>query len=98
MGLFRSLLFWLVVTSGIAFVWPSKQLEFDPFILNSSMLWALIVITMLALGLLAVSSPALWVFCAIALQRLLALAVSSADDHLPAYRGCAPQAVPGARG
>ncbi len=51
-SLFRSLLFWLVVTSGIAFVWPAEQLGFDPFVLTSSLLWTLIVITMFSLGTL----------------------------------------------
>ncbi len=31
-SLFRSLLFWLLVTSGIAFVWPAEAVGFDPFL------------------------------------------------------------------
>ena len=49
---FRSLLFWLVVTSGVAFVWPAQQTGFDPFVLSSWWLWSLIVITMFSLGTL----------------------------------------------
>lgn len=50
--LFRSLLFWLVVTSGVAFLWPPERLGFEPFALTSTLLWALITITMFALGTL----------------------------------------------
>ena len=48
----RSLLFWLVVTSGIALVWPVERFGFDPFRASTWHLWALIVVTMLALGTL----------------------------------------------
>lgn len=47
-----SLLFWLVVTSGIAFVWPVDCVGFDPFVAPPTLLWSLIVVTMLCLGTL----------------------------------------------
>jgi BASS family bile acid:Na+ symporter len=50
--LFRSLLLWLIVTSGIAFVWPAKLAGFDPFVSTPWLLWSLIVVTMFALGTL----------------------------------------------
>ena len=50
--LYRSLLFWLVVTSGIAFLWPAKPLGMDPFVSTPWLLWSLIVVTMFALGTL----------------------------------------------
>ena len=52
MPLFRSLLFWLLVTSGIAFVWPAESAGFDPFLAKPALLWTLIVVTMFALGTL----------------------------------------------
>ncbi len=51
-ALVRSLLFWLVLSSGVAFVWPVKQLGFDPFSSSPWLLWSLIVVTMFALGTL----------------------------------------------
>lgn len=47
-----SILFWLVVTSGIALVWPAADWGFDPFASNAWLLWTLIVLTMLSLGTL----------------------------------------------
>lgn len=49
---FRSLLFWLVVTSGIALCWPVGSLGFDPFLATPMLLWSLIVVTMFSLGTL----------------------------------------------
>lgn len=49
---FKSLLFWLVVSSGIAFVWPVKLVGLDPFVSASWLIWSLIVVTMFALGTL----------------------------------------------
>jgi BASS family bile acid:Na+ symporter len=46
------LLFWLVVTSGVAFVWPAERAGFDPFASTTGLLWSLIVVTMFALGTL----------------------------------------------
>jgi BASS family bile acid:Na+ symporter len=50
--LFRSLLFWLFLTSGIAFIWPVEQVGFDPFVSRPWLLWSLIVATMFSLGTL----------------------------------------------
>ncbi len=50
--IFRSLLFWLVVTSGIAFFWPANDFGLDPFASTPLLLWSLIVITMFSLGTL----------------------------------------------
>ncbi len=47
-----SLLFWLVFTSGVAFVWPVDRIGFDPFVAPPRLLWSLIVVTMLCLGML----------------------------------------------
>jgi BASS family bile acid:Na+ symporter len=52
MPLLRSLLFWLLVSSGIAFVWPADTVGFDPFLAPPALLWLLIVVTMFALGTL----------------------------------------------
>lgn len=52
MPLFRSLLFWLLISSGIAFVWPAEAVGFDPFAATPALLWSLIVITMFSLGTL----------------------------------------------
>ena len=51
-ALFRSILFWLVVTSGIALVWPVGRVGFDPFAATPGLLWGLIVVTMFSLGTL----------------------------------------------
>lgn len=51
-SIFRSLLFWLLVSSGIAFLWPVDDVGFDPFVAPPWLLWSLIVITMFALGTL----------------------------------------------
>ncbi len=51
-SLLGSLLFWLLVTSGVAFVWPAGSIGVDPFAADSRLLWTLIVITMFALGTL----------------------------------------------
>ena len=50
--MFRNILFWLVVTSGVAFAWPVDTVGFDPFQATTTLLWTLIVVTMLALGTL----------------------------------------------
>lgn len=47
-----SILFWLVLTSSIALVWPAEQWGFDPFASNAWLLWSLIVVTMFSLGAL----------------------------------------------
>lgn len=51
-SLFRSLLFWLLVSSGAAFVWPAETIGFDPFLATPALLWSLIGVTMFALGTL----------------------------------------------
>lgn len=51
-ALFQSILFWLIVSSGVAFIWPVEQVGFDPFVSSTWLLWSLIVITMFALGTL----------------------------------------------
>ena len=48
----KSLLFWLVLTSGIALVWPAERWQWDPFVLPPALLWSLIVTTMFCLGTL----------------------------------------------
>ena len=48
----RSLLFWLVLSSGIALVWPAERWGWDPFVISPALLWSLIVITMFCLGTL----------------------------------------------
>ena len=50
--LFGSLLLWLLVSSGIAFLWPVDSIGNDPFAADSRLLWTLIVITMFSLGTL----------------------------------------------
>ncbi len=52
MAVTKSLLFWLVLSSGIAFMWPAERMGFDPFIASSELLWSLIIVTMLCLGTL----------------------------------------------
>lgn len=47
-----SLLCWLVLTSGIALVWPAERWRWDPFVLSPALLWSLIVATMFCLGTL----------------------------------------------
>lgn len=47
-----SLLWWLVLTSGIALVWPAERWRWDPFVLSPALLWSLIVATMFCLGTL----------------------------------------------
>lgn len=47
-----SILFWLLLTSGVALVWPTTTLGFDPFASNTWLLWSLIVVTMFSLGTL----------------------------------------------
>ena len=48
----NSLLFWLVVSSGVAFLWPAKGIGFDPFVAPPGLMWSLIVVTMFCLGTL----------------------------------------------
>lgn len=47
-----SILFWLIVSSGLAFLWPTETIGHNPFIAPSWLLWTLIVITMFCLGTL----------------------------------------------
>lgn len=53
---FRSLLFWLVFTSVLAYAWPVQQLAFDPFTppdsIKSMLLWTLVSVAMFFLGTL----------------------------------------------
>ena len=51
-SMFRSLLLWLTLSSGIAFFWPVESVGFDPFVASSWGLWTLIVVTMFSLGTL----------------------------------------------
>lgn len=48
----RSLLFWLVLSSGVAFAWPVEDLGVDPFVTPTYLLWGLVVVTMFCLGTL----------------------------------------------
>ena len=50
--MFRSVLLWLMITSGIAIFWPVQTLGFDPFVPTPGLLWTLIVVTMFSLGTL----------------------------------------------
>ncbi|QDT09005.1 bile acid:sodium symporter family protein [Planctomycetes bacterium K23_9] len=50
--MFRSILFWLVASSGIAFFWPADAVGFNPFGLSRNLLWTLIIATMFSLGTL----------------------------------------------
>jgi BASS family bile acid:Na+ symporter len=50
--LLQSILFWLVVSSGVAFFWPDKSIDWDPFAVSRGVLWGLIVVTMFSLGTL----------------------------------------------
>lgn len=52
MILLRSLLFWLVVSSGVALFWPAERIAMDPFQVSPALLWSLIIITMGSLGML----------------------------------------------
>ncbi len=52
MFVLRSLLFWLLVSSGIALVWPDESFGYDPFLLENRSRWILIALTMFALGTL----------------------------------------------
>ena len=77
-SLLRSLLFWLLITSGLAFVWPANVVGFDPFPLNSWTLWSLISITMFALGTLVrpaelqpLRSSPWWVVLGVATQMIV---------------------------
>ena len=48
----RYILFWLVATSGLAWVWPRLGLTVDPFLTAAGALDALIVLTMFCVGAL----------------------------------------------
>lgn len=48
----RNILFWLVVTSGVAYIWPRFGTAFDPFVSGASGLNSLIVVTMFCVGAL----------------------------------------------
>jgi BASS family bile acid:Na+ symporter len=50
--LLQSVLFWLVVSTAVAFFWPGKSIGWDPFTVSRGVLWALIVVTMFSLGTL----------------------------------------------
>ena len=53
---FRSLLFWLVFTSALAYLWPVQQLAFDPFTppasIKTEFIWTLVAVAMFFLGTL----------------------------------------------
>ncbi|MFK8112550.1 MAG: bile acid:sodium symporter family protein [Rubripirellula sp.] len=73
--LLSSLLFWLVVSSGVAYLWPSDAVGFDPFVGEAWLLWSLIVITMFSLGTLVRADELLplrqrpwWVILGVAVQ------------------------------
>jgi len=51
-SLFRSLLFWLVLSSGVALIWPAESVGVDPFVSPRWWLWTLITVTMFSLGAL----------------------------------------------
>lgn len=46
----QSILFWLILTSGLALFWPAAVVGFDPFVMKTWMLWLAIVLTMFSLG------------------------------------------------
>lgn len=48
----RSILFWLLVSSGVALFWPASAIGVDPFVLPGWGLWILIALTMFCLGAL----------------------------------------------
>ena len=48
--LLKSILFWLLLTSSLAFVWPDFGLAFDPFVMSKWGLWSAIFLTMFSLG------------------------------------------------
>ena len=54
--IFRSILFWLVFASALAYAWPAQQLGFDPFTppdsIRAPVLWTLVVVAMFFLGTL----------------------------------------------
>ena len=45
----RSILFWLLVSSGFALLWP-ESVGFDPFVISKWWIWSLITLTMFCLG------------------------------------------------
>ncbi len=49
-SLFRSMLVWLLVSSGLALFWPVERFGFDPFVAPRWWLWGLITLTMFSLG------------------------------------------------
>ena len=51
-GLFKSMLFWLLLTSSLAFFWPADVVGFDPFWSTKWMLWGAVAATMFSLGAL----------------------------------------------
>ncbi|TWU04571.1 bile acid:sodium symporter family protein [Stieleria varia] len=74
----RSLLFWLILSSGLAFWWPLEQTGFDPFASTGVLLWSLIVVTMFSLGTLVRSDELVplrrhpwWVVLGVATQVLV---------------------------
>lgn len=48
--LLKSILFWLLLTSSLAFVWPEFGFAFDPFVMSKWLLWSAIFLTMFSLG------------------------------------------------
>ncbi len=78
MFIVRSLLFWLLLTSGIALLWPAQRWGLDPFAVSPALLWSLIVVTMLSLGMLVrpeelrpLSQRPWWVALGVATQVLV---------------------------
>jgi BASS family bile acid:Na+ symporter len=51
-SLFRSMLVWLLISSGAALFWPVERFGFDPFVAPGWWLWGLITLTMFCLGTL----------------------------------------------
>lgn len=90
-SLFRSLLFWLLVSSGVALVWPVESIGFDPFIAPRWWLWTLITLTMFCLGALVrpeelqpLRSKPWWVVLGVVTQMtVMPLAAWTATQLIP---------------
>jgi BASS family bile acid:Na+ symporter len=74
----RSLLFWLVVSSAVALVWPVDRMGMDPFAVSRWWLWSLIALTMFCLGSLVrpdelrpLRSKPWWVVLGVATQLIV---------------------------
>ena len=75
--LFRSMLVWLLVSSGLALIWPTQRFGFDPFVAPRWWLWGLITLTMFCLGSLVrpreltpLKSKPWWVVLGVATQMV----------------------------